>query len=103
MRSFSQGTQELRMNETRRIARRSAWCRRRGPLLMALLCLMSLSPVGNVTAQPPPGGLIVYLQQQLGLSEVQVRGALGALLVFANQRLFPSDFDDLAKRIPNAN
>jgi Protein of unknown function VcgC/VcgE (DUF2780) len=42
------------------------------------------------------------LQERLGLTEVQVRGALGALLVFTRERLPKPDFDDLAVTIPNA-
>jgi hypothetical protein len=45
---------------------------------------------------------VTYLEKRFGLGERQVRGALGALLVFANQNLSKSDFDDLARRIPNA-
>ena len=42
------------------------------------------------------------LEQRLGLTDTQVRGALGALLVFARERLPKPDFDDLAESIPNA-
>ena len=55
-------------------------------------------------AQPRPGQSIVpQLQQQFGLSEPQVRGALGALLVFAREKLPKTDFDAFASRIPNAD
>ena len=43
------------------------------------------------------------LEEQLGLNDTQVRGALGALLVFARERLPKPDFDDLAESIPNAD
>lgn len=46
--------------------------------------------------------IIPQLQERFGLSEPQARGALGALLVFARDRLPKPEFDDLAKRIPNA-
>jgi hypothetical protein len=49
-----------------------------------------------------PTGLQAYLQQRFQLSIPQVRGALGALLVYAQQRLQKSDFDDLAAHVPNA-
>jgi hypothetical protein len=42
------------------------------------------------------------LQQRLGLSDLQVRGALGVLLVFVRERLTKVDFDDLPDTIPNA-
>jgi hypothetical protein len=58
----------------------------------------------NVEAQntSPSGSIVPYLEKRFGLNDRQVRGALGALLVFANQKLIKSDFDDLAQRIPNA-
>ena len=37
------------------------------------------------------------------MSESQVRGALGALLVFVRDRLPKPQFDELANRIPNAD
>jgi uncharacterized protein VcgC/VcgE DUF2780 len=49
-----------------------------------------------------PGNLVMHLQERFGLSEPQVRGALGALLVFAQDKLAKSDFDDLSRRVPNA-
>ena len=56
-------------------------------------------------AQPASArrSIVPMLQQQLGLSDTQVRGALGALLVFARERLPKPDFDDLAESIPNAD
>ena len=53
-------------------------------------------------AAPPAHSIIPQLQEQFGLNESQVRGALGALLVFARERLPKQDFDQLAQRIPNA-
>ena len=40
---------------------------------------------------------------RFGLSEAQVRGALGALLIFVRERLAKQDFDAVAKSIPNAD
>lgn len=37
------------------------------------------------------------------MNDTQVRGALGALLVFVRERLPKPDFDDLAESIPNAD
>jgi hypothetical protein len=55
-------------------------------------------------AQPRPGqSIIPHLQQRFALSEPQVRGALGALLVFAREKLPKTEFDDFAQRIPNAD
>lgn len=46
--------------------------------------------------------IIPQLGNQLGLNEAQVRGALGALLVFAREKLPEPEFRDLAQDIPNA-
>lgn len=70
--------------------------------LGVLMC--SLTHVAlDVSAQAPGRSIIPQLQQQFGLSEVQVRGALGALLVFARDRLPKPEFDELARTIPNAD
>jgi hypothetical protein len=65
----------------------------------AALLLAPLQP----QAAAPGQSIVPLLQERLGLSEVQVRGALGALLVFARERLTKPDFDDLAQTIPNAD
>ena len=72
--------------------------------LVVLACLL----VGSVSyepamAQQPGRSIIPMLQERLGLNEQQVRGALGALLVFVREELPKPDFDDLAKTIPNAD
>jgi hypothetical protein len=68
-----------------------------------LLCLLAcFAPPERSLAATPAQQMIPYLQQQLGLSEPQVRGALGALLVYARDRLPKPDFDDFAARVPNA-
>lgn len=54
-------------------------------------------------AATPGQSIVPLLQEQLGLTETQVRGGLGALLVFARERLTKPDFDDLAEAIPNAD
>ena len=72
-----------------------------GGLIVSLLVLCLSSPANTAWAQPPTD-LQSYLQQRFHLSAPQVRGALGALLVYANQRLQKSDFDDLAAHVPNA-
>jgi hypothetical protein len=65
------------------------------------LLALCLTPYAN-TARAQPPTLQTYLQQRFHLSEPQVRGALGALLVYAQQRLQKSDFDDLVAHVPNA-
>jgi hypothetical protein len=42
------------------------------------------------------------LEERFGLSEQQVRDAVGALLVFTRERLPKPEFDELARTIPNA-
>ena len=56
----------------------------------------------DALAAPPGKAVAAYLEEQLGLNENQVRGALGALLVFAREQMSKPDFDDFARRIPNA-
>jgi hypothetical protein len=66
-------------------------------------CLLAgLAQHEDALAAPPARSIIPQLQEQFGLNESQVRGALGALLVFARERLPKPEFDQLAQRIPNA-
>ena len=69
-------------------------------LLACLVLFLSLS--GHVPAAQPGVSIVPALQDQFGLSESQVKGALGALLVFVRERLSKPAFDDLAETIPNA-
>jgi hypothetical protein len=57
----------------------------------------------HVQSAPPGQSIVPMLQQRLGLNEMQVRGGLGALLVFVREKLTKSEFDDLAETIPNAD
>ena len=57
----------------------------------------------HATAADPGRALIPQLQERFGLSEAQVRGSLGALLVFVRERLPKTQFDELSKGIPNAD
>lgn len=50
----------------------------------------------------PARSIVPLLQEQFGLNESQVRLALGALLVFARERVPKPEFDRLAQRFPNA-
>jgi hypothetical protein len=70
------------------------------PLLVVLACF-SFHPY--VIAADPGRSIIPQLQQRFGLSEAQVRGALGALLVFVRERLPKPEFDEVSKSIPNAD
>lgn len=74
-------------------------------ILAALVAAWSLAALMvPAHAQPAPGRTIMpILEERLGLTDVQVRGALGALLVFVRERLPKPDFDDLAESIPNAD
>jgi hypothetical protein len=72
-------------------------------LRFALLVLLAcVNPCEHAFSQPGRA-IIPHLQAHFGLSEVQVRGALGALLVYARNQLPKPEFDDLAERIPNAD
>lgn len=46
--------------------------------------------------------MIEQLQQRFGLREPQVRGALGALLLYAREQLPKPEFDQFAQSIPDA-
>jgi len=69
-------------------------------LLVALACCSF--HLHAVAAEPGPS-LIPQLQERLGLSEAQVRGSLGALLIFVRERLPKQEFDRVTKSIPNAD
>jgi hypothetical protein len=71
---------------------------------VALACLMLVSVVLDRTfaAQPGPS-ILPVLQERFGLSEQQVRDAVGALLVFTREQLPKPEFDELARTIPNAD
>jgi hypothetical protein len=71
-----------------------------GAVLVCLLACLTLNE--HALAATPGQSITAQLQDRFGLSEPQVRGALGALLVFARDRLQKTDFDALAQRIPNA-
>jgi hypothetical protein len=68
---------------------------------MALLAALAI-PGSHVVMAGPRPDLVDYLQERFGLSERKVKGALGALLVFARERLSRDDFDVLSRRVPNA-
>ena len=69
----------------------------------AALCALAFLLQSRIAcAAAPSAELIADLQDELGLSKPQVRGALGALLVFARDRLPQTQFNDLAGRMPNA-
>jgi hypothetical protein len=75
-------------------------------ILAALVAAWTFASLGvPAHAQPasPRRAIVSILEEQLGLNDTQVRGALGALLVFARERLPKPDFDDLAESIPNAD
>jgi hypothetical protein len=71
---------------------------------MLVACLIFVSGVLDQTFAAQPGQSIApLLEERFGLSEQQVRDALGALLVFTRERLPKPDFDELARTIPNAD
>ena len=64
-------------------------------LLLAALACFGLHQ--HAVAADPGPSIIPQLQARFGLSEAQVRGALGALLIFVRERLAKQDFDAVAK------
>ena len=69
-------------------------------LLFAVLACLSFHR--HAVAADPGRTIIPQLQERFALSEAQVRGALGALLVYVRERLPKQEFDDVSKSIPNA-
>lgn len=67
--------------------------------LIAIMCL--LVPLRILGAEGT-SGLVAQLQQTFGISEGQVNGALGTLLVYAREKLPKPQFDELAARMPRA-
>jgi len=70
-------------------------------IVFAMLAFASSHPCAN--AADPGQSIIPQLQEKFGLNEWQVRGSLGALLIFVRERLPKVQFDDVAKNIPNAD
>jgi len=66
--------------------------------------VLAVGLIAPLCASGAPAGsnLIHNLEQRFGLNERQVRGALGALLVYARERLPQTEFDELAAQVPNA-
>jgi hypothetical protein len=73
-----------------------------GVVLVALITLLA-GLYDAALAATPGQNAVAYLQNQLGLTDLQARGAIGALLLFARERLPKPQFDQLAARIPNAD
>ena len=80
--------------------RRESLMRRSTHLLLAAL---ACSACTNTPSRPTRGQASFRSCRRFGLSEAQVRGALGALLIFVRERLAKQDFDAVAKSIPNAD
>jgi Protein of unknown function VcgC/VcgE (DUF2780) len=79
---------------------------RRSRFHVAQLLFAAFACVGlheHAIAADPGRDIIPQLQERFGLNEPQVRGALGALLVFVRERLPKTQFDDLSGSIPNAD
>ena len=70
-------------------------------MLLAALACFSFHP--HAFAADPGLSIIPQLQERFGLHESQVRGALGALLIFLRERLPKPEFDQVSRRIPNAS
>jgi hypothetical protein len=70
---------------------------------LLLTCLLASALMNDYALAQAGRTIIPILQERLGLSEQQVRGALGALLVFVREELPKPEFNDLAKVVPNAD
>jgi hypothetical protein len=71
--------------------------------LALLIVLWTCAAPQAIGAAQPGQRLLPVLQERFGLSEGQVRDALGALLVFTRERLPKPEFDEFARTIPNAD
>ena|ERR1044071_5425565 len=71
-------------------------------IVVACACITLINHPESTHAAVASTQLVTQLQDRLGLTEAQVRGALGALLVFVRERLPEPEFKDLARSIPNA-
>jgi hypothetical protein len=71
--------------------------------IAVLSCVLACCFTLHATAQSARATLVPQLEQRFGLNEGQVRGALGALLVYVRERLPKPDFDQFAERIPDAD
>ncbi len=72
-------------------------------LRLAMLAILLAGVFPEHACAQPGRAIVPYLQDHFGLREAQVRGALGALLVYARDQLPKPEFDELAERIPNAS
>jgi hypothetical protein len=71
--------------------------------LFVVAWLMALLIGSQPTLAAAPGqNIFPILRDKLGLTDVQARGAAGALLVYVRARLPKPEFDELAESIPNA-
>jgi Protein of unknown function VcgC/VcgE (DUF2780) len=71
--------------------------------LLLLACLLTSVVTPDFALAQSQQSIVPLLQAQLGLNEMQVRGGLGALLVFVREQLPKPEFNDLAEVIPNAD
>jgi hypothetical protein len=71
--------------------------------LIILVCLAAMLLAREQLAAGPGQSIIPVLRERLGLTELQARGATGALLVYVRERLPKPEFDQLALTVPNAD
>lgn len=75
---------------------------RRGCITLLTCAFVVCAGIDHTFAQQVRSGMIEQLQQRFGLREPQVRGALGALLLYAREQLPKPEFDQFAQSIPDA-
>jgi len=82
---------------------RTLQLRSRRACIALLTCAFAvLAGNGYAYAQQLRQGMIEQLQQRFGLRELQVRGALGALLLYVREQIPKPEFDEFAQSIPDA-
>lgn len=75
---------------------------RRACITLLTCAFVVLAGNGYTFAQQMRQDMIEQLQQRFGLREPQVRGALGALLLYVREQLPKPEFDQFAQSIPDA-
>lgn len=73
------------------------------PVVFALAALACSAWAGGLDALLEKGGLDKMLGQQLGLTDDQSAGGIGAILGLAKEKLDSGDFSKLAEAIPGAD
>lgn len=76
---------------------------RRALLMGTMLALAACASAPSVSEVAKSEGIVGVLTNQLGLTETQAQGGVGAYLTLAQEKLSAGDFDQVAKLVPGAS